>query len=398
MGLRLASARAVLASTFNYSRSRAVISRTPTGPCRLRFAVRLAGARSNTCTLVDRGSEAVMNTFGIKGITHLYCSSLMTGRNLCTQKCKCTVHTLQCAMTLQSRDRPRRCLQSSPSQISAAHLQSRKSASRDANQRRTCAPLMTQTITRASVHFTRLASAAAPQSTAVSRSKYSITKTTPRAGHHRLADKQQRSALSDPALLQDTHAATCASAPIAASPAGVADARSSKETQSAAISPVTEQTGPKHPHKSQPQPSSWSLREASLREAYATADAVEAEGAKDMFAVPAVAPALAQSALQAASSSGRIADVVPERIEWRALPLPVHERQPLHMCQLTDLRAWHSAAASAAAATQDSFAADDGPTSDDLQVRFVLCSVHMACMCHCSPRLAHQQQSEAYHR
>lgn len=122
-------------------------------------------------------------------------------------------------------------------------------------------------------------------------------------------------------------------------------------------------------------------RSASLRGAPATAAAGEAEGERDMLAGTADAPALIQSAALPAGSGeetrGHAADVLPETTDWRALPLPVHERQSLYVCQLTDLRAWHSAAASAAAATQDRFAADDGPTCDDLRVRN--CAVFHAC-------------------
>ena len=60
--------------------------------------------------------------------------------------------------------------------------------------------------------------------------------------------------------------------------------------------------------------------------------------------------------------------MVPEGLRWRHLQLPLHERPPVYSCRLTDLRAWAVAAREAAVATRDSFAADNGPSSEDLQV------------------------------
>ena len=53
---------------------------------------------------------------------------------------------------------------------------------------------------------------------------------------------------------------------------------------------------------------------------------------------------------------------------WRQLPRPLHERPAAHVCQLTDLRDWYRCARDAAMATADAFAADHGPTSQELQV------------------------------
>jgi hypothetical protein len=56
-----------------------------------------------------------------------------------------------------------------------------------------------------------------------------------------------------------------------------------------------------------------------------------------------------------------------ETVDWRQLPLPLHERPAQHHCQLTDLRAWHQQAKQAAGNTRDSFVADNGPSSSELQ-------------------------------
>lgn len=53
--------------------------------------------------------------------------------------------------------------------------------------------------------------------------------------------------------------------------------------------------------------------------------------------------------------------------DWRQLPLPLHERPAQHVCQLTDLRVWHQQAKQQAQQTNDAFAADNGPSSSDLQ-------------------------------
>ncbi len=71
---------------------------------------------------------------------------------------------------------------------------------------------------------------------------------------------------------------------------------------------------------------------------------------------------------EASGTVVREGDMVPEGVRWRHLQLPLHERPPVHSCQLTDLQAWAVAAREAAAATQDSFVADNGPSSEDLQV------------------------------
>lgn len=78
-------------------------------------------------------------------------------------------------------------------------------------------------------------------------------------------------------------------------------------------------------------------------------------------------PTLNQAA-QLISSEAQRRDEVPTDLDWTALPQPLHERPPLHSCPLTDLREWATAAGDAAAATRDSFVADNGPSSEDLQV------------------------------
>lgn len=55
-------------------------------------------------------------------------------------------------------------------------------------------------------------------------------------------------------------------------------------------------------------------------------------------------------------------------VDWRQLPLPLHERPAHHVCALTDLRPWHQAARQRAQQTQDAFASDNGPTSAELKV------------------------------
>ncbi len=65
-------------------------------------------------------------------------------------------------------------------------------------------------------------------------------------------------------------------------------------------------------------------------------------------------------------------DVVPGGLDWQSLPLPMYKRHQAHSCQLADLEVWAAEARVAAAATRDSFAADNGPSSDDLQVAWLL--------------------------
>lgn len=78
-------------------------------------------------------------------------------------------------------------------------------------------------------------------------------------------------------------------------------------------------------------------------------------------------PTLYQAA-QLTSSDAQCRDEVPTDLDWTALPQPLHERPPLHSCPLTNLREWAAAAEDAAAATRDCFVADNGPSSEDLQV------------------------------
>lgn len=67
-------------------------------------------------------------------------------------------------------------------------------------------------------------------------------------------------------------------------------------------------------------------------------------------------------------------------VDWRQLPLPLHERPAQHCCQLTDLRVWHQQAKQQAQDTRDAFVADNGPSSSDLQAGRHICTPSAICI------------------